>query len=83
VKWLEGFKLENEEGKAVGRCFEMANLRMSYEGGENKTLNFECREKYCIMEPFVVGIFHEEIREKLESPLCVALIQQENWVRAS
>jgi hypothetical protein len=82
IPWIEGFKVDSENCDfVISSCHESVLVEMDYKCEENKSFVCIQNMQHVLKETFVFGVFHEEVREKLESPMFVALIKPEEWVR--
>lgn len=82
IPWIQGFKVDSEDCQfMVSGCNESVNIDFSYSCEENKSLKFVAKDEYCVKDTFVFGVFHSEVREKLDTPFFVALIKPEQWIQ--
>ncbi|OMJ76313.1 hypothetical protein SteCoe_24339 [Stentor coeruleus] len=82
IPWIEGFRTDSEKVDfVVSACQESIFVMMDYAIEENKSIVYMVNEDYIFKETFVFGVFHKEIREKLDSPFFVALVKPEQWIK--
>lgn len=82
IPWIEGFKVDSENCDfVISSCHESVLVEMDYKCEENKSFVCIQNMQHVLKETFVFGVFHEEVRDKLESPLFVALIKPEEWIK--
>ncbi|OMJ90815.1 hypothetical protein SteCoe_6797 [Stentor coeruleus] len=82
IPWIQGFKVDSEDCEfMVSGCNESVNIDFSYGCEENKSLRFVAKDEHCVKDTFVFGVFHSEVREKLDTPFFVALIKPEEWIQ--
>ncbi|OMJ86737.1 hypothetical protein SteCoe_11673 [Stentor coeruleus] len=82
IPWIEGFKVDSENCDfVISGCHESVLVELDYKCEENKSFVCIQNMQHVMKETFVFGVFHEEVKEKLESPMFVALIKPEEWIR--
>ncbi|OMJ95094.1 hypothetical protein SteCoe_1635 [Stentor coeruleus] len=82
IPWIQGFKVDSEDCQfMVSECNESVNIEFNYSCEENKSLKFVAGGEHCVKDTFVFGVFHSEVREKLDTPFFVALIKPEQWIQ--
>lgn len=82
IPWIEGFKTDSEKlDFVVSACQESIFVEMNYVDEDNKSMAYMVNEEYVFKETFVFGVFHAEVREKLDSPFFVALVKPEQWIK--
>ena len=82
IPWIENFKILSENNnQVITTCNESINIEVNYPNICNNTLKFNPKNNDCVQENFVFGIYHAEIKEKLDSPLFLCLIGKDNLIQ--
>ena len=84
IPWIKGYEIppqtEEDEGSLyVSRCQEHTLLSQSVSQPHPGILKISPKGK-ILKDSFIFGLFHTKIDKILEIPLCVCLVQQEDWI---
>jgi len=84
IPWIKGYEIppqteEDEVSLYVSRCQEHTLLTQTVSQPHPGILKISPKGK-ILKDSFIFGLFHTKIDKILEIPLCVCLVQQEDWI---
>lgn len=79
IPWIEGCSLC--PNKAIRSCHESGCIELSYSEAPNSTLKYPSPADTSLTGSFVFGVYNQSVKEKLDCPLFISLIQKDNWIK--
>lgn len=77
INWAKGFQIK-ENSSIVAECNESITVEVSYNG--NSQNNVSSKKKAFFADSFVFGIYHVGVKETLDSPFFMCLVNKNNWI---